>query len=132
MSYPGIIITHGNMGQCLIGTLARITGENQDLLFLSNEGRDADDLVETLGDMSQPFAGQPLFIFTEIRGGSTWFAARKVARQRGLCAILTGVNLPMLVSFVSKRMVLAPTELQEKMIDDAQRGIALEVFGDIP
>ena len=126
----GIIITHGTMGDCLIRTLGKITGIDSPLIAVSNEGKDPDTVVADLEKADQVPENEPLFLFSEFVGGSTWFAANKYANMRRFTYVLTGVNLPMLISFVTKQDSLSPGELAERIKEDANRGITLKWYGD--
>jgi mannose/fructose-specific phosphotransferase system component IIA len=73
--------------------------------------------------------GQPTIIFTDFLGGSAYAVARQLVHdcqsKEGVrdCAALTGVNLPMLISFVTKRGKLPFAELVEAVRNDGHRGI---------
>jgi HPr kinase/phosphorylase len=93
------IITHGTMAQCVIRTVSKITGIEEGLTDFSNDGKDTDSLVQEM--LAHPLAkgNQLLFLFSEFKGGSTWFAANKFSHIRGNTVVLTGVNIPMLIAF---------------------------------
>lgn len=128
--YTGVIITHGTMAQCLVGTLSKIAGSDFSLLSVSNEGKDPDSVVDHLGDIVKLPSGEPLFLFSEFIGGSTWFAANKFAQMRKNTFVLSGVNLPMLISFVTKQKNATPEKLAKTIEEDANRGISLKYYGE--
>jgi mannose/fructose-specific phosphotransferase system component IIA len=97
----GIVVAHSDLARALIEAVQRITGvEDGVLVPLSNEGLGTvgirDRLVELLGD-------EPAVVFTDLREGSCGMAARAVCLGSPSRAIVSGVNLPMLLDFAMKR-----------------------------
>jgi len=121
---PGIIVSHGKLAEELKAALELIIGPSRKLHSISNEGLEPDSLAESI---SRHFPEkQPVFIFTDIRGGSCWRAAMIAAKAHEQIRVFSGVNLPMLVSFITKRSQLPAAELLEVILEDTQRGIVLE------
>ena len=128
--YPGIVITHGNMAQCLVRTLEKVTGHPVGLHPVSNEGKDPDGVVSEIKEIEID-PESPIFIFSEFVGGSTWFAANKYANERKNAFVLTGVNLPMLISFATKQEDTPAEELAKMLENDANRGITLKHYPEV-
>ena len=126
--YTGIIVTHGTMAQCLIRTLEKVTGGPLNLYPFSNEGKDPDGVVNEIKEKINIDPEIPQFVFCEFVGGSTWFAANKYANERKNTFVLTGVNLPMLISFATKQNDIPPEELANLLQVDANRGITLRHY----
>jgi mannose/fructose-specific phosphotransferase system component IIA len=122
------IITHGTMAQCVIRTVSKITGIEEGLTDFSNDGKDTDSLVQEM--LVHPLAkgNQLLFLFSEFKGGSTWFAANKFSHVRGNTVVLTGVNIPMLIAFLTKQNDHEPAVLAQMLVDDGIRGITLQSY----
>ena len=127
--YKGIIITHGTMATCLVRTLNKISGKEAPLEAVSNEGKTADQIVDELLIRYPADEDMPLFVFSEFKGGSTWFAANKLANLRKNVFVFTGVNLPMLISFETKQDELDPEQLAEAVFLDGNRGITRQFYG---
>ncbi|MBN2366216.1 MAG: hypothetical protein EH225_09525, partial [Calditrichaeota bacterium] len=62
----------------------------------------------------------------DIRGGNCWAVARLLSRSQPGYYVLSGVNLPMIFSFLTKRGETSIQELVRNMKKDAHRGIFLE------
>ncbi|MCC6476260.1 PTS mannose transporter subunit IIAB, partial [bacterium] len=65
----------------------------------------------------------PTIVFVDLCGGSTFMACATLPGERNNCALVAGVNLPMLLSFFTKRDKLSLSELAETVQKDGIRGI---------
>lgn len=97
----GVVVAHGEMARGMVTAVQRIAGIPEGVLFaVSNEGlapealRDA--ILDRVGD-------GPAVVFTDLGAGSCTLAARISCRDRARVAVVTGVNLPMLLEFVFHR-----------------------------
>jgi len=126
MPVRGIIVTHAQLAQALIAAAAQIAGPQDALSAVSNAGLSNEQLMQKLREIMQDI--QPTVIFTDFLGGSAYATARQVvetcmAQGHSDCAAVTGVNLPMLLSFITKRNKLPFAELIETLRNDGHRGI---------
>ena len=64
-----------------------------------------------------------IVIAVDLKGGSTWNVACKQAGEKEHVAIIAGVNLPMLLSFLTKRESLKFDELVKSVVESGKRGI---------
>jgi len=98
----GVIISHAAVAQALVSAVGAITGVNGALLAVSNDGCDSGALsariVEAVG------AG-PAVLFVDLPGGSCLTSAVRLAKGKADLAVVTGVNLAMLLDFVFHRGV---------------------------
>jgi mannose/fructose-specific phosphotransferase system component IIA len=123
MSEPvrGVVVAHASLAEGLVASVQAITGvEGGALVALTNEGCGPDSLRERV-NAALPNGG-PAIVFTDMGSGSCAFAARKIGLERPDTAIVTGVNLPLLLDFVFHReMPLA--ELVERLVEKGRGGI---------
>ncbi len=122
----GLIIAHANLADALITTVHQIAGPQENLVALSNTHLSAEELERRIREILED--GIPTIIFTDFLGGSAFAAARSVANaysreNKTPCAVITGVNLPMLISFVTKRQSQDLFEFVEVLREDGHRGI---------
>ena len=59
----------------------------------------------------------PVVIFVDVGGGSCGVAATLACRHRRNCWILGGVNLPMVLTYLTSHGQLDPAELISKLLD---------------
>ena len=108
MSSPlrGVIVSHAGVAHALVTAVTNITGVTDALVPVSNEGCDRDTLFAALAAAA---ADMPAVLFIDLPGGSCLTGAATYARGRTNLAVVTGVNLAMLLDFVFHRD-LSPTE----------------------
>jgi mannose/fructose-specific phosphotransferase system component IIA len=120
----GLVVGHRDIGESLIKVVESISGKAERLSFLSNDGLATKELADQIMAFTNKKTNQGLIIFVDVFGGSCWRAAHMSIK--GNVRILTGFNLPMLLSFVNKRDTLSFEELPEILKTDGERGIAIE------
>ena len=126
-----IILTHGDLCFALKDTVEGIMGKQEGLSVVSNSGLGKEELVSALQKKVDPEANQGgVIIFVDMFGTSCWQTAKKVAaragQSRGNVAVITGVNLPMLVKFFAERTSLPVSQLAPLVQQEGEKGIRTE------
>ncbi len=122
-----IIICHKSLASELIRTAHAIVNFSDGLYALSNENRTSEALLEELEKLVQEKAPERKgVLLVDLRGGNTWSVARRFTRDNPGFFVLSGVNLPMIFSFLTKRNQYRLEELVQVMERDAHRGVVLE------
>ena len=118
----GIVVAHSELARALIGAVERIAGHDEGaLVSLSNEGLSPQAIREKLDALA---GDGPVVVFADLREGSCGLAARQVCMGSGpRRALVTGVNLPVLLDFVMKRH-LPMEELVPRLVDRGRASIA--------
>ena len=121
MSEPlrGVIVSHAAVAQALLSAVAAITGVSDALVPVSNDGCDGGALTERL---TRAIDGRPAVLFVDLPGGSCLTSSVRLARGRADVAVVTGVNLAMLLDFVFHRD-LAPTDAARRAAEAGSRAI---------
>src|SRR5437773_12327563 len=114
MSEPlrGIVVSHAAVAQSLVAAVAAIAGVEDALVPVSNEGCDGRALADRLTDA---IGGKPAVLFVDLPGGSCLTGAARYAPRQPDLAVVTGVNLAMLLDFVFPRAV-APPEATKRAV----------------
>jgi mannose/fructose-specific phosphotransferase system component IIA len=117
----GIVVAHGEMAIGLTDAVRNITGIGPDALVpLSNRGLAPAALAEAI----QRAAGtRPTILFTDLPSGSCGVAARLTARHDPNLVVICGVNLPMLLDFVTHRDK-SLVELASRLVSRGRAAIA--------
>ncbi|MGI9626647.1 MAG: PTS sugar transporter subunit IIA [Longimicrobiales bacterium] len=116
----GVVVAHGDMAHGLVEAVRQIAGVSEDTLApVPNQGLGRDGLCAAIRGA---FHGGRHVIFTDLPSGSCHLAAMLVAREMSEVAVVTGVNLPMLLDFVFKRG-LPLNELVPRLTEKGQNGI---------
>jgi len=114
----GVVITHGHLARCLVETTESISGVQGALQPISNAGCSPDTLLERIREAT---ADRPSLLFVDLASGSCAHAARIVGRGHPGIAVVTGVNLPMLLDFTFHRD-LEVSELAERVVEKGRSG----------
>lgn len=96
----GIVVAHASLAAALVAAAEKIAGIKGALVPISNEGLSPEDLLATV---TRAVDGRPAILFTDLGGGSCGFACRSIGRAEADVAVVTGVNLPMLLDFLFHR-----------------------------
>src|SRR5438045_5525897 len=102
MSEPlrGVIVSHSDVALALLAAVAAITGVRDALVPVSNGGCDSGALADRL---NQAIDNKPAVLFVDLPGGSCLTSSVRLARGKTDVAVVTGVNLAMLLDFVFHR-----------------------------
>lgn len=111
-----LLLTHGNLGQALLDSASQIYAVDAPVDVLSNEGRGTEELQKEIQRWLAVDEG-PVILLVDVGGGSCGIAARLAARHRADCWILGGVNLPMVLTYLSSHAQLGPEDLVSKLLD---------------
>ncbi len=115
----GVIVSHAAVAEALVAAVHGITGVEGVLTGVSNEGCDYTALAARL---EQAIAGRRAVLFVDLPGGSCLTGAVRFARGRADLAVVTGVNLAMLLDFVFNRDV-TPAAAAERAAAAGARAI---------
>jgi mannose/fructose-specific phosphotransferase system component IIA len=123
MSSPlrGVIVSHAAVAQALVTAVESITGVTQALVPVTNDGCDRDALFAAL---AAAVGDVPAVLFIDLPGGSCLTSAATYARNRSDLAVVTGVNLAMLLDFVFHRD-LSPAEAAQRAAAAGSKAIRI-------
>ncbi|MBI5059723.1 hypothetical protein HZB60_08090 [candidate division KSB1 bacterium] len=122
MAVAALIVTHGDVGRAMLDSIERTLGSQGDVAVISNEALALDQLVESV---QAQLAQRPTIMFVDFCGGSPYVVCRTCRNSLPQGAVISGVNLPMLISFFTKRNKLPFAELVATVKADGLRGIEL-------
>ncbi|MCP4571913.1 MAG: hypothetical protein GY838_06125 [bacterium] len=118
----GYVITHGAIGEELVRVATLILGPQVGLEAASNAGRSAQDI--TAGIAEWLAAGrEPALIMIDDYGGSCANAAQLACGDRSDTAIVSGVNLAMILGFLTWRETHELEELSQRIVDKGREAI---------
>ena len=120
----GSVVTHGQIGAALIDAAESILGEVDNISALSTAYL---SFLDINAKLKQAVAMQNwesgTIVMVSLMGGSCWNSALALARELPKIEVVSGVNLTMLISFLSKRDRFSISELAAIVRDDGVRGI---------
>jgi mannose/fructose-specific phosphotransferase system component IIA len=115
----GVIVSHAAVAQALVAAVRAITGIEDALTPVSNEGCGTEALAERL---REAVGEGPALLFVDLPGGSCMTSSTRYARQHADIAVVTGVNLAMLLDFVFHRNI-SPEEAARRAVDAGAKAI---------
>lgn len=118
-----LLVTHGDLGEALLRSARYIYSVEAPIEVLSNTALDLGGLraaIESWLDATE----EPSLVMVDFGGGSCGIAARAAAGGRSRVRLLAGVNLPMVLTFLSSHAQLDLDELVSKMLDRALHAVA--------
>lgn len=116
-----LIVTHGKLGVELLQVVESLLGPQEAVHIISNDRIDLEELCDLV--VSHVPAGEDVVLFVDFCGGSPYVACRRACKNASHLTAISGVNLPMLISFFTKRSNLGIPELIQTVRDDGLRGI---------
>jgi fructoselysine and glucoselysine-specific PTS system IIA component len=128
--YATFILTHEQMAICLQRASEKILGTQKNLFPYTNMEDSLPVLEQKILKDIKKVNPDRIVCFVDLAGGSCWALANKIQKQDQRVHIISGVNMPMLVSYFSNLNEMSFAALLKKIITDANRGI-LHVEGDL-
>jgi len=122
----GIIVSHGKLAEELLNALNIILGEAANIEAISIGWYD--DVEESKKKINQSLKRvdrkNGVLIFTDMFGGTPSNLSFTFLKD-GLVEIITGVNLPMLIKFVSLQRSHNLEEVAKKVVEQGKKNIHL-------
>jgi len=115
----GVIVSHAAVAEALVTAVKTITGLEDVLTPVSNDGCGTDDLTERL---RAAVGDGPAVLFVDLPGGSCFTTSVRYAKKGADIAVVTGVNLAMLLDFVFHRDN-SPAEAARRAVDAGAKAI---------
>jgi len=117
------IITHGNLAFALLDAAEKIVGKQQHVYIYSNKEDSLPVLIEKISKRLEKVKSKHNIFFIDLMGGSCWNLANMIRKKYSSVTIITGVNLPMLMSYFLNCQEMPFINLVKKVINDGSRGI---------
>ena len=118
-----LLVTHGDLGEALLRSAHYIYTVEAPVEVLSNTTLDLAGL-RTAIERWIDAVGEPSLVMVDFGGGSCGIAARAAAKGRPQVRLVAGVNLPMVLTFLSSHAQLDPDDLVSKMVDRALHAVS--------
>ena len=120
----GIVITHGPMAPAIVEAAGAIVGKAETIFSLSTSGFSLQGITEKLEELITSLKlDQGVIIMASLKGGTCWNSAVAVSKKFPNVKVVSGINLNMFISFLTKRDQYEISELVDIILKDAIRGI---------
>ncbi len=120
-----ILVSHENIADSLIRALERITGESDHLVPISSKGISPGQLESRIAGAIEAMRDlDGVILFSDLHGGSCSLVCSRVQRTFPDIAVITGVNLPLLIDYVFQRRRPLP-DITGRLVEKGRAGIKL-------
>ncbi|MDU0349663.1 PTS sugar transporter subunit IIA [Actinomyces sp. MRS3W] len=100
-----IVAAHGHLAEELLNSAVMIAGPQNDVVPISfDPGEGPDDLLAKYASAVDSSASTQFLVLVDLLGGSPYNAAARFAATRDDADVVTGVNLPMLIEVLGRRL----------------------------
>jgi len=123
---PALLVMHGDLAEALMRAAAKVYGPVDGVTVLSNEGLSRGALEATILEAAAGWEHGGL-VLTDFWGGSCHTSGLAAARARRGVAILTGVNLPLLLDFLHNRDQYGAAELADRLVQKGRDSIRVQL-----
>jgi mannose/fructose-specific phosphotransferase system component IIA len=124
----GIVITHGNLADELLNTVRLIVGEIHDCYALSGSDLCKEEVVDKIHNMIDNDGKRHIVLFVDYFGGSCCASGVQATRKLKNVKIISGVNLPMLLDFVTKQGRMGFEEIVDHLVHRGQESVRVIEF----
>jgi len=115
-----LLVSHDEFAANCLKSVESILGQMEEAVAISNRGCSLQTLKEQIAE-HLPSEGE-VVIFVDLLGSN--FTAAKLCGKKN--PVICGFNLPMLISFFTKRDKMPLEQLVKTVAADGQRGIRVE------
>lgn len=126
MNFGIIICTHGSTGVEMLNSVRMITGIEDGLEAIEfKDDYSPEDVLDSYNKAIKNLNRDNYIILTDIKGGTPFNCAARIAMQNNNCNVLTGVNIPMIISLVLD----SSNNIEETINNSLEEGkLAIEKF----
>jgi PTS system mannose-specific IIA component len=122
---PALLVMHADLAAALLRAAEAVYGPIEGVRVLSNEGLSRDALEREIGASVSDWSSGGL-VLTDFWGGSCHLCGVSATRGRGEIAIVTGINLPMLLDYLHNRDAYAVGVLADRLRQKGQDSIRVQ------
>ncbi|MCK4980088.1 MAG: hypothetical protein KAS62_06810 [Candidatus Delongbacteria bacterium] len=120
-----LLISHGELGKELLSVAHQIIGNfNAELISaISNNDRSLPEMIKIIEEITNNDQDNFYILATDFPGGSCFIASRKVSSSSDRIITVSGLNISMVLSFLTKKDSYSGKELTEIIKTDGNRAI---------
>jgi fructoselysine and glucoselysine-specific PTS system IIA component len=117
------LVSHENLSKSLLRSVKKILGPQKKVFTFSNQSDSLPILAKQIADIISKYSDHSVVFFTDLKGGSCWTLGQMIKKEYPQIIIISGVNLPMLITYFNNTEILKVPELAAKSAEDGCRGI---------
>ncbi len=122
----GVVITHGDLACSLSKVSEKLVSSQVKLHCFSTQVLSSEEIIRKINNEIATQKPQRILIFVDLMGSNCWIIGNKLKHEHSdKTAVVSGANVPMLVSYLINAPRLEWEALLEKIVADAKKGIVL-------
>jgi len=118
-----IVVTHGQLGEELLRTVSLIVGEVHGCYALSGSDLGDEKVIRSIREILDAEAVSRAVVFVDYFGGSCGASCVRATRGLEGVKVISGVNLPILLDFVTKQGSMGLDEIVDHLIRRGQESV---------
>jgi mannose/fructose-specific phosphotransferase system component IIA len=122
---PAMLVMHADLAEALLHAASRVYGPVEDVSVISNQGASRAELERRIAEEAGRWPAGGL-VLTDFWGGSCHTSGVAAARACRGVAILTGVNLPLLLDYLHNRDHSDVVALAERLMQKGRESIRVQ------
>lgn len=122
---PALLVMHADLAAALLRAAEKVYGPVEGVEVLSNEGLSRDALEAEIDRRVAAWCGGGL-VLTDFWGGSCHLCGVSATRGRTEIALVSGLNLPILLDYLHNREQYEPGVLAERLQKKGQDSIRVQ------
>ena len=122
---PALLVMHADLAAALLRAAEQVYGPVDGVEVLTNEGLSRDTLEAAI-DQRVGAWPQGGLVLTDFWGGSCHLCGVSATRGRTEIAVVSGLNLPILLDYLHNRDRFEPGELAERLQKKGQDSIRVQ------
>ena len=127
-STVGIIVTHGTIARERHHTTELIVGKLQDCYPLSGSDFSDEEVISRIQGIIDRTKAENAVVFVDYFGGSCCINSVRAVHELKNVKVISGVNLPMLLDFATKRDSMGFQEMIDHLLRRGRESVKLVDF----
>ena len=123
---PAVLVMHGGLAEAMLSAAARVYGPVDGVDVLSNDGLSRGALDDRIIQAAKAWPRGGL-VLTDFWGGSCHSSGVAAARACRGVAIVSGVNLPVLLDYLHNRDRYEASALAERLVQKGRDSIRVQL-----
>lgn len=118
-----VVITHGRLAGEFVKAAMHIYGDSDGLSYIEvDSGFTLDKICDEIDKKIKSMGYDEYIVFTDVLGGAPCTSALRLIKKHRIC-VISGINLPMLLSAIHNRKRLDFNNLVRKIVSDGKNSI---------
>jgi mannose/fructose-specific phosphotransferase system component IIA len=122
-NYFTCIITHGNLANSLKDISEKLATSGTQMFCYTNQHLSLEEIKSNIEERIDQLKPDKIILFVDLAGGSCWHLANRIKKDHKDAVIISGVNVPLIVSYQINYNCLEWDDLLNKIVEDGKKGI---------